>query len=151
MVRFEKSICTKPIWVINSALFFVQVLILYFQVDKIIQVMQKDQSNLLKSQQSFIEKRKKHIRNLWIVMYSYLVIVSVTLLYDTVNYMMVNVFSAYMSEEYKKSLQPCTQVSGNFHVDATIWFFYFWIGWIAWCYPFLYVVWPRKKQEIDMN
>lgn len=76
-------------------------------------------------------------------------IVTVTLLYDTVNYLFVSYFRQMMNDQYRNSMQPCLQVTGAIETDAIAWLLYFWIGWIGWCYPFLYVVWPSAGKAID--
>lgn len=83
-------------------------------------------------------------------MYSYLIICSFALLYEIVNFLFVTVIHDQMDEEYRLSMQPCIQVSGSQISDTALWVIYFWVGWVAWCYPFIYVVWP-KKQGQDMR
>ena len=78
-------------------------------------------------------------------------IVSVVLVYDTLNYLFVTTLSQYMSERYRQSLQPCVQVTGNFDLDAIMWLLYFWIGWTGWCYPFLYLMWPKKLTAAEVQ
>lgn len=42
IITYETAVCQEPIWVINSLLFFMQVLLLYFQVRKVVQSIQEN-------------------------------------------------------------------------------------------------------------